>query len=81
MIKLHMCNVCGKLGRWRDGWSFYGSIFDEEEGTGTVLCSNECKAIASNDPESYILRVQHSRTPMTPPKILNKPTKRMEWHD
>lgn len=81
MIKLHLCNVCGKLGRWKEGWSFYGSMFDEEEGTYTTVCSNECKHKVDVRPDDYLLKVKHSHNPMTPPKILNKPSKRIGYHD
>lgn len=76
-IRIHTCNVCGKRGRWREGWEYYGSMFDEEEGLGTTICSAECKAKCMASMDDYVYRARHSRSNGAP-VILNKPKKRIE---
>lgn len=76
-IRIHTCNVCGKRGQWDRGWNYYGSMFDEDEGTGTTCCSKKCKSLAMEFPEEYIARYRHHRDPTKAPTKLNKPTKRI----
>ena len=41
---LHCCCICGRLDRWRDAWSFYGSYKDEEDGVPLPkFCSVKCR--------------------------------------
>ena len=35
---IHVCDVCGKRGRWNDQWNWYGSHADEELGVVVKTC-------------------------------------------
>lgn len=72
----HKCNVCGEWFVWGEQSKWFGSIFDEEEGTMSKVCSDKCKATFDAEPGAYHLEVRHHRNPMRSPKILNKPGKR-----
>jgi hypothetical protein len=47
---LHCCCICGRLAPWGDGWSYYGSYKDLEDGTPVPkFCSEVCKAKGGPD--------------------------------
>lgn len=42
---LHCCCICGKLDVWRDGWSTYCSMKDEDDEIPIPkFCSSDCRA-------------------------------------
>jgi len=43
IVRIHICDICGKQGRWSSHWSWYGSRVDEENGTLKRICSEPCK--------------------------------------
>ncbi|AQT06512.1 hypothetical protein [Acetobacter persici] len=48
--KQHICSVCGKSGPWRDGWGWYGSYQDIDNGNEVLkTCSDACKAQAQEE--------------------------------
>ena len=41
----HTCAVCGKISKWTNHWSWYGSYLDLDEGGEIVkTCSEPCAA-------------------------------------
>lgn len=78
VIKLHMCNICGKTAKWSDTWQWYGSLLDEEESTYTASCSEACRQKFSTNPSAYHPYAKHSRNPLIPPKRRNKTPMRIE---
>ena len=56
--KVHQCSVCGHVGTWDDGWSWYGSYLDQEDGKPVVyMCSKKCQAKVNKIMNGHKLRV------------------------
>ncbi|GBQ85718.1 hypothetical protein AA14337_3145 [Acetobacter malorum DSM 14337] len=48
--KQHICSVCSKAGPWKDGWGWYGSYQDIDNGNEVLkTCSDACKAQAQKE--------------------------------
>lgn len=44
---IHVCDVCGKRGRWNDQWSWYGSLADEDDAVVVKVCG--CVQLRTTD--------------------------------
>jgi hypothetical protein len=44
---VHVCDACGKRGRWNDKWSWYGSLADEDDSVAVKLCG--CEQLSQKD--------------------------------
>jgi hypothetical protein len=40
--RAYRCDWCGRVDRWNDDWSWYGSEADRENGDEHHLCSSTC---------------------------------------
>ena len=46
------CTECGREGFWDEGWSWWGSLQDEDDGMiRHVMCSLACRASFERKPE------------------------------
>lgn len=46
-VRIHICTVCGKTGKWGMDWSWFGSERDVDDGSQIVkACSERCKIAA-----------------------------------
>jgi hypothetical protein len=41
--QLHKCCVCGICAEWGDGWVWFGSLRDADEGAIKKFCSPDCR--------------------------------------
>lgn len=42
--QLYKCDICGKVGNWTDGWQWFGSYKDWEDGEILLYtCSSKCR--------------------------------------
>jgi hypothetical protein len=60
--RIHRCDICGRIAAWDDGWRWYGSLLDAEDGDAGVLfiCSDACRAEHADD-EARLLQDKRRR--------------------
>ena len=59
----HICDICGKSGKWSPSWNWFGSLLDEEDGVVLKTCATECrqKVDAVGGPESALAGLRETR--------------------
>jgi hypothetical protein len=62
-IREHACDICDSRGAWADGWHWFGSMLDEEDGVVLKTCSDSCreKVISIGGPESALRGLREAR--------------------
>ncbi len=45
---IHQCSVCKRRGRWREGWQWYGSLRDIDDGQVVKVCP-DCERPSNED--------------------------------
>lgn len=41
--RIWQCGECGRFGNWGQGWMWFGSYADMDEGNYAVTCSDKCR--------------------------------------
>ena len=50
LCEIHQCSVCGARDAWREGWQWYGSYKDMDEGKPILkMCGDQCRVKAVAD--------------------------------
>jgi hypothetical protein len=81
---LHCCCICGNLGLWDDGWSWFGSVKDEDEGKPLAkFCTSKCAAKAGPNCENVTEAMKRAAkdAEMRPPKPYKAPPQRRSYAD
>ena len=69
-MSVHICDMCGLIDDWGDGWQSYGSLLADDEGLPPLkTCSDDCRNTII-DPDLALLRLWKRKGCRVPPAIM-----------
>lgn len=72
---IHVCDLCGRRGRWTKGWAQFGSYLDED--AGVILKS--CGCSRPSDEAAAILLAEKRKRAGRPAKVRRQRGGAMPW--